>query len=54
MKRNCDICGEHKEVHGGKTCSTGHFICKGCVTTRYGVWGNDTKKKCPICDKELK
>ena len=54
MKRNCDICGSSKELQGGKTCEKGHFICKGCVTTRYGVFGNDTRAKCPICEKPLK
>ena len=54
MKRHCDACGKEKELQGGKTCEKGHFICKSCVTTHYGVFGNDTRSKCPVCSKPLK
>lgn len=25
----CDVCGEEKDVYGGKVCFNGHFVCKG-------------------------
>lgn len=30
-RRVCDNCGEDKDVSGGKTCRTGHFICHSCA-----------------------
>jgi hypothetical protein len=43
-ERKCDICGENKDVYGGKICQNGHFTCKSCYWTTY----------CKICHTELK
>ena len=53
-KRVCDMCGKEKELHGGKTCEKGHFVCKQCVWADSGVFTSNEKKKCPICEKPLK
>jgi len=46
-KRICDACGKEKDVYGGKTCTKGHFICRGCYMSRGST-------KCPLCSTELK
>ena len=50
-KRKCDACGKEKDVHGGKVCSNGHFICAGCI---YGGFFGPTRTTCPLCGKPLK
>jgi hypothetical protein len=42
--RKCDGCGQVKDVHGGKVCEKGHFLCSGC--------GN--RIECPICGTRLR
>lgn len=49
--RICDKCGKSKDVKGGATCETGHFICKSCVNTAF-LGGKI--KNCPICRKSLR
>lgn len=49
-KRKCDACGKVKDVHGGKVCSNGHFICAGCI---YGGFFGPTRTTCPLCGKPL-
>jgi len=51
--RTCDNCGNSKEVSGGKTCESGHFICHNCVTKDVGVFGS-ALKHCPLCKRSLK
>jgi hypothetical protein len=29
-KRLCSVCGEEKDMAGGKICERGHFICRQC------------------------
>lgn len=53
-KRVCDKCGETKELEGGRTCETGHFICKHCVWETKGVFSGSDRKTCPICKKPLR
>jgi len=53
MKRICDACGENKDIHDGKTCESGHFICKSCKWIS-GLIGRDIRKKCPVCDEPLR
>ena len=53
-KRTCDSCGKDKQLKGGKTCGSGHFICKECVWSSPGILGPSQKKRCPLCDKPLK
>lgn len=50
--RICDNCGSSKEVKGGKTCETGHFICSVCK--RDGLLGLGYRKTCQLCGKKLK
>jgi hypothetical protein len=55
-ERTCDACGKKKDVHGGKVCSNGHFICKDCVPT-ISVWdlfSPNMGPDCPLCGKPLK
>lgn len=42
-KRICDADGKEHDVSYGKTCETGHFICKACAS-----------HQCPICKKPLR
>ena len=49
--RKCDNCGKDKEVHGGKTCENGHFICSSCVS---GGFFDSSRKTCPLCSKPLR
>lgn len=49
-KRICDVCGKETEVHGGKTCENGHFVCAKHVHA--GMFS--TLKTCPICGKSLR
>jgi hypothetical protein len=49
-ERVCDSCGKKKDVAGGKTCESGHFICKGCVWSSF--WS--AKTSCPLCQKPLR
>jgi hypothetical protein len=51
-QRTCDVCGETKDLHGGKTCEKGHFVCKTCVGSS-GMFSS-AKTKCPIDDTKLK
>jgi len=44
-KRRCDICGNDKDVFGGKVCPNGHFTCHGCYY-KHGL-------KCKICGKQV-
>ena len=54
-RRICDSCGKEKDVRGGKTCESGHFICQDCV---YGSGLqpliSSSRKQCPICGKQLR
>lgn len=43
-KRLCSVCGENKDMSGGKICEKGHFICYSCQ--KY-------KSKCPIDSTKL-
>ncbi len=49
--RTCDACGKDKDVSGGKTCETGHFVCSSCV---YGGILGPTRSSCPLCSKPLR
>lgn len=52
-KRTCDACGKEKDVSGGATCSTGHFICSSCKYIKGFI--SDTKRtQCPICKQALR
>jgi hypothetical protein len=51
-QRTCDACGKSKSVDGGRTCETGHFICKDCVWS--GIVFVSDKKSCPLCRKPLR
>lgn len=53
MKRICDSCGKEKVVEGGKTCASGHFICKECYWKTAGLLAGP-KKNCPLCKKPLR
>jgi hypothetical protein len=44
-ERVCDACGKRKEVSGGKSCSSGHFICHNC---------NFGHAHCPLCHHTLR
>jgi len=50
-RRICDSCGKEKDLSGGKTCQSGHFICRDCV---YSGFFNPSKSSCPICGKPLR
>ena len=52
-KRVCDTCGKERDVAGGVTCESGHFICKDCKVIK-GFMFDDKRKKCPICQKPLR
>lgn len=52
-KRNCDTCGKEKDVKGGKTCESGHFMCKDCYWKTAGILSSPTKR-CPLCEKPLR
>lgn len=52
-KRTCDKCGEDKELEGGRTCSTGHFICRKCVRETEGLF-TGPRTVCPLCKKPLR
>lgn len=43
-KRICSVCGENKDVSGGKICEKSHFICYSCQKGR---------SKCPIDSTKL-
>ena len=45
-KRGCSVCGQEKDVYGGKECPEGHFSCKDCYR-KYG-------SKCQLCKKRLR
>jgi hypothetical protein len=51
--RNCDTCGKQKDIAGGKTCETGHFMCKACYDASAGVFSGP-RKDCPLCKKPLR
>jgi hypothetical protein len=51
-ERICDVDGRKESLEGGKTCESGHFICKKHVYS--GVILIDEKKRCPICKKPLR
>lgn len=51
--RTCDNCGEAKDVGGGKTCETGHFVCQDCVWKSAGFFSGPMKY-CPLCKKPLR
>lgn len=51
--RTCDSCGEKKNLEGGKTCETGHFVCKECVCKPAGIFSS-AMKYCPLCKKTLR
>jgi len=46
-ERKCDICGQNKDVYGGKICQSGHFTCKSCYYSNGVTY-------CQICQTELK
>ncbi len=50
-RRTCDSCGKDKDVHGGKVCEKGHFVCSSCV--HYDFLGS-IRTTCPICKKKLR
>ncbi len=52
-QRICDQCGKMKEVKGGRTCETGHFICKEDVWKSAGFFSGPMKH-CPVCGKPLR
>ncbi len=51
-ERICDKCGKKKKVEGGKTCESGHFICKDDAWE--GSWMPSQVKYCPLCKKPLR
>lgn len=51
--RTCDSCGEWKDLEAGKTCETGHFVCKSCVWKPAGIFAGPLKN-CPLCKKPLR
>jgi NMD protein affecting ribosome stability and mRNA decay len=51
-KRICDHCGKEKDTTGGKTCETGHFVCKDCYYSTQGIFSGPMKW-CPLCEKPL-
>jgi hypothetical protein len=53
-QRVCDSCGKDKPVEGGRTCESGHFICKECVWAGSGFLSQNDKKYCPVCKKKLR
>lgn len=52
-KRVCDVCGKEKDVSGGVTCSTGHFMCSSCKYAK-GFLLDSKRTQCPICKKSLR
>jgi len=53
-ERVCDKCGKKKPLAGGRTCSTGHFICKSCVWETAGIIFGGPRRSCPLCDRTLR
>ncbi len=53
-ERTCDVCGKQKDVSGGRTCETDHFLCKDCVWSAPGLIGRTDRKSCPLCGKPLR
>lgn len=51
-ERVCDVDGKKEHIEGGRTCESGHFICKKHVYS--GVIVIHEKKSCPICKKPLR
>ena len=51
-ERVCDVDGKKKPLSGGRTCESGHFICKDHIYS--GVIFIDEKKVCPLCKKPLR
>lgn len=47
--RICDVCGNEKDVYGGKVCSKGHFVCKD-ERCHY----SDGAYRCPLDDEPLR
>ncbi len=47
--RVCAICGEEKNVSGGKICENDHFICKKDLAD-----GWLTKSRCPLDKTDLR
>jgi hypothetical protein len=55
MRRICDACGKKKNVRGGKTCASAHFICKDCAWKSRGLFFAPVERRsCPLCEKPLK
>ena len=52
-QRTCDSCGEPKDLRGGKTCESGHFVCKDCVWKPAGFFSGPMKY-CPLCEKPIR
>lgn len=36
-QRTCVSCGEARDLKGGKTCDSGHFVCTQCVWKSAGA-----------------
>ncbi|MCU1347515.1 MAG: hypothetical protein JWO56_545 [Acidobacteria bacterium] len=53
-RRTCDSCGHTHDTSGGKTCESGHFICKDCYWAPSGVIIVRSLKYCPLCNRTLR